>query len=133
MSTTTPPARRPGNPNMVKGAPSINPAGRPKGFAGVAKMIAERTQDGAALVEYAMKTWTDVTIPHADRWRAFEWLSNRYMGTPVAMGAFEVHTTEVRAKKNLAILSEDKIAQIDRIFREAEGLPVLGFASVEVK
>ncbi len=40
-----------GNPHMVKGAPSLNPSGRPKGAAGLARYIAEQTRDGQELVD----------------------------------------------------------------------------------
>jgi hypothetical protein len=47
-----PPANRGGNPNWVKGGPSPNPGGRPKGFGA---RIRELTQDGEELITIALK------------------------------------------------------------------------------
>lgn len=68
---------------MVKGGPSLNPSGRPKGFAGMSAEIARRTQDGNALIDFAWELWQDEKNPIKVRWDAFVWLSERGPGKPV--------------------------------------------------
>jgi len=62
---------------------SGNRAGRPKGFAGVARMIMRETHDGAELVQWALDVWRDPQRAHAERERAHAWLSDRCLGKPL--------------------------------------------------
>lgn len=77
--------KRPGNPAWVKGCPSPNAAGRSRGFAGVARGIMEATRDGAELIEWALTVWRDESRDHRERFEAFQWLSDRGLGRPIAM------------------------------------------------
>lgn len=57
--------------------------GRPRGFKGVATEIMKRTEDGTALVDFAMQVWQDPLATPSARWEAFNWLSLRALGRPV--------------------------------------------------
>lgn len=81
--------KRVGNPAWVKGGPSPNPAGKSRGFAGVARGIMAATRDGAELFEWALSVWRDEGRDHRERFEAFQWLSDRGMGKPIAM--LELH------------------------------------------
>lgn len=70
---------------FVPGDPRINRSGRPKGFAGVARMIMAETRDGAELVEWALCIWRDERLDIKDRMAAYQWLSDRGLGKPVQM------------------------------------------------
>jgi hypothetical protein len=63
---------------------SGNPAGRPRGFKGVARLIAEATGDGAELVQWALDTWRDPERSFGERAAAHAWLSDRFMGKPLS-------------------------------------------------
>ncbi len=73
----------------LKGHSPHPSAGRPKGFKGVAKQIMRLTEDGAAMVKWAMEVWQNQTSSMADRRWAFEWLSDRGLGKPVARTELE--------------------------------------------
>jgi hypothetical protein len=70
---------------------SGNPAGRPKGFAGVAKLIMRETRDGAELVEFALRTLRDEGADMRDRLAAHAWLSDRGLGKPIT--TIDLHAT----------------------------------------
>lgn len=85
MGMQSDPIQRPrGNPLMVRGGPSLNPAGRGRGFRGMAKQIGEATGDGAELVEWALAVFRDSERTHAERAAAHAWLSDRYAGKPLS-------------------------------------------------
>ena len=92
--------------------------GRPKGFAGVARMIMEATEDGAELVEWALATWRDPNRSHAERAAAHAWLSDRGLGKAVAMHELAV-TAEVtpRLPDNLGSMSLADRLQWFRVHR----------------
>jgi hypothetical protein len=81
---------------MVKGGPSLNPAGRSRGFKGVAKLIATETRDGAELVEWALSVFRDPDRTYSERAAAHQWLSDRYLGKPLSsheiVAAVATHT-----------------------------------------
>ncbi len=122
---------------MVKNLPSTaykpgtsgNLSGRPAGFKGVAKLIGNATGDGKELVDWALAIWRDASIPLGARWDAFQWLSLRYLGTPVAMVQAEVTTP--RDERAFSKLDADQLARIDAVFREAAGLPLIDVTAIE--
>lgn len=63
---------------------SGNPAGRPRGFASVAKLIMAETRDGAELVEFALNVFRDPQRTFNERMAAHAWLSDRALGKPLA-------------------------------------------------
>lgn len=63
--------------------------GRPKGFAGVARMILTETRDGAELVEFALETLRNEENEMRDRLAAHSWLSDRGLGKPLQ--SLELH------------------------------------------
>jgi hypothetical protein len=63
---------------------SGNPAGRPKGFAGIARDILKRTKDGKELVSFALKVMRDSSETTRDRLAAHAWLSDRALGKPLS-------------------------------------------------
>lgn len=63
--------------------------GRPKGFAGLAKLVQESTGDGAELVEFALAVFRDPNRTMPERMQAHQWLSLRGFGQPVAQ--HEIH------------------------------------------
>ena len=65
--------------------------GRPKGFKGVARLIAKETRDGAELVEWALAVWRDEERPFAERAAAHAWLSDRGLGRPLQMLELAAH------------------------------------------
>jgi hypothetical protein len=65
------------------GDPNINRSGRPRGFAGVARLIAAATNDGAELVQWALAVWRDPSREFSERQAAHQWLSDRYLGRPL--------------------------------------------------
>jgi hypothetical protein len=82
--------RRRGNPGMRPGAPSVNPSGRPKGAAGLAKYIAEQTNGGRELIDRLLGIVRDEDAPIREVTGALAMLLDRFVGKPLA-------TTEVLA------------------------------------
>lgn len=62
---------------------SGNPAGRPRGFRGVAKAIMAATRDGEELVEFALRVFRDTDAADDQRWQALVWLADRGLGKPL--------------------------------------------------
>jgi hypothetical protein len=83
--------RRRGNPACVAGAPSVNPSGRAKGFAGVARQIMSETGDASELVAFALRVLRDDEARMEHRMAALHWLSDRSLGKPLA--TVELHGT----------------------------------------
>src|SRR4051794_9207353 len=64
---------------------SGNPGGRPKAHTAIAKLVRERTDDGAKLVDFAIKVWNgEVEGMKTERSRAWahDWLTDRGFGKP---------------------------------------------------
>lgn len=82
-------------PHRFKPGQSGNPLGRPKGFAGVAKLILRETNDGEELVKFALETLrnTHQNRSFDERWAALQWLADRAIGKPVAMVELQAHLT----------------------------------------
>jgi len=66
--------------------------GRPRGFAGMARMIAEETGGGSELVAYALGVLRDADASHDRRWAALTWLADRAFGKPAATVDVSVST-----------------------------------------
>ena len=90
---------------------SGNPSGRPKGFKGTAADIARRTKEFTTLVDYAMSVWQDPNRSHAERWEAFEWLSDRGMGRAVNVSEMSV---AVEASTHVLPATWDSLSRADR-------------------
>jgi hypothetical protein len=86
-------------------------AGRPKGFAGVSKLILESTREGAELVEWALSVWRDTKAKMADRQAAHAWLSDRGLGKPLATHDFTVHNGDT-IEPDFSHLSDDRIREL---------------------
>lgn len=69
-----------GNPNWVKGGPSPNPSGRPKGLGDV---IRSKLGEGEKLVDWAIEIATSKGARDAERLTAIRWLSENGYGKPV--------------------------------------------------
>ena len=123
-------ARR-GNPLMRRGAPSLNPAGRSRGFAGVARQIMAETRDGAELVEFALRIFRDEHAPMRDRQEAHAWLSDRGLGRPLAnvelTATIEADVTAPRNAINmervLKSLPDDVLVQVLEAAEQQHALP----------
>lgn len=109
-------------PQQWKRGQSGNPSGRPKGFKAVAKLIMEETGDGEELVYWALKIWRDVKAPSEQRWQAFQWLSDRGLGKPVA--TLDLNVGEQTVGRDLSALTDAQLEAIDAVFTEA-GVPLL--------
>lgn len=107
---------------------SGNPAGRPKGFAGLASAIAKHTRDGEELVEFALSVLrgevNNGEEPSTrDRLEALKWLAVRGFGQPVqpveltGKDGGPIATKQVRA--NLSNLSDEELEAIDAVYRRA--------------
>jgi len=68
---------------MVKGAPSLNPTGRPKGAAGLAKYIAQETDDGRELIDRLLALSRDPRAPVREATAATFALLDRLAGRPM--------------------------------------------------
>lgn len=85
----------------------------------IARKIAEATQDGCELVEFALRVFRDQTMPFEDRKWAHEYLTDR--GAGKAMAKLEVassHTHTVRM--NLTDYTFEELEEFERIQRRAE-------------
>jgi hypothetical protein len=91
MSTT-----RDADGRFVPGTGSPNAAGRPKGFAGVAKLIMAETNDAEELVAFALRVLRDDEAEMRDRLAAHAWLSDRALGKPMQTLELSAHVEAVR-------------------------------------
>lgn len=100
---------------------SGNPAGRPKGFRGVARMIAEATRDGAELVEFALEVLRLTDAKVSDRLAAHAWLSDRFLGKPLQQmelgppGSMDEHAART---DHLSVEQLRELVEMDRRRRE---------------
>lgn len=124
-----------------------NPSGRRRGVGGVARMILDRTRDGAEMVEFAERIWRNQVVAlntdgtekldesgavvllrgsYSDeqRWGAFQWLSDRGLGRPViavdmAAMVANVDANDVGAFLDVAALDEESVLAIDAVLARA--------------
>jgi hypothetical protein len=96
---------------------SGNPAGRPRGFAGVAKQIMSATREGAELVEFALGMMRDPKAKPAERLAAHAWLSDRALGRPVA--TLDANVTHDAAGIDLSKLSDAALAELATVAGDA--------------
>lgn len=110
-----------------KGVPQthVRRGGRPKGFRGLAKMIAKETRDGRELVEYALEVFRGEKTMRHEKWEALQWLADRGFGKPLTMidldAAVDGPTTPV--KLDLAKLNAKQRADLRAVLQRALGRP----------
>lgn len=122
----------PGRP-FAKGDPRINAGGRPKGFAGVAKLIMAETRSGAEMVEFALKVFRNKprggkgkgakTPPYsldAQVW-AQQWLTDRCIGKAMQIVDLDPHDTANRVPTSTASRGE-----LAALLKEAMATPAIG-------
>lgn len=79
--SVTPPRRRRGNPNMRKGAPSLNPFGRPPVSRALSAMVRAKVPP-QMFIAHALRLIESPDTPPAVRLRALEMLERRGYGRP---------------------------------------------------
>ncbi len=119
--------KRRGNPRMVRGGPSLNPSGRPKGAAGLAAYIGEQTNDGKELVDRLLEIARREFGRDANRQAAIFALLDRFAGKPVQdtrMLIASIDATHVLSAEQLAALpAHERDAYLDGLERGALALP----------
>lgn len=115
---------------IIAGTGPLNPIGRPKGAKGVAHAIMRMTGQGQELVDWCMLLWRDVDAPIEWRWKAFEWLSNRGLGTQPTTAILNL-TGNVNNSRQLAALNTEDLERIDLVFKEAHSRKVIDVASTD--
>lgn len=100
---------------------SGNRSGRPRGFVGVAAAIGIATNNGEDLVKYALEVWRDTKRPHAERWMAFVWLSDRGLGKPMTSVELTVHAGDGIKRDWSRVPLEERVALLKRL-REVPAL-----------
>ena len=77
---------------MVPGKPSLNPLGRPKGAAGLARYVAEQTQDGQELIDRLLQASRGEVQLTRGQEAATLALIDRVAGKPISQ-SLNVHQT----------------------------------------
>lgn len=112
---------------------SGNPGGRPKAALNLAqnmaKLIAERTDNGQKLIEFAWAVYTDENAPLAERRWAHDWLTDR--GAGKASQSIELFAN-VQSQNvtfvemvNFDKLSSENLFELESILSTAVGAPLL--------
>ncbi len=96
-----------------------NPAGRPRGFKGLAKKIQVNTRDGDEMLEFALSVFRgthDAQTTFGQRWEAFQWLSDRGYGK--APQVIEVHHDEpVQSDVDMTKVSDEDLELLESAAR----------------
>lgn len=111
-----------------------NPAGRPKGWGGVAKDIARKTDDYRELVDLALSIARDTAAEDRDRLQALTLLFNRGLGQAPTLAVLEathehVHTGLVEHKHAPTMTTDQarrylaRLAEAEAELREMPALP----------
>lgn len=88
----------------------------------MATYIGKLTSDFRDMVDWAMLLWKDVDAPLEWRWKAFEWLTTRGLGSAPSVVNLTVNEG-VNSGRDLRRLSDADIARIDQVFLEAVDRP----------
>ncbi len=108
---------------------SGNPGGRPKGWAGLASYIQERTNDGRALIDYAMEVWLDAKGLYSpqQRWEAHNWLADRGYGKApqIIEATMQSANVSIIDTVNLEQLSTTKLLELEAILAGVSPTPLL--------
>lgn len=102
----------------------MRPLGRPPNAtksvaASIARQIAEATNDGSALVKFALAVWQDTNMSMDDRKWAFEWLADRAAGKAAATVDFNTtHTQHVRVTMEHYTMEE--LDELERLQEKAK-------------
>lgn len=110
---------------MVKGARSVNAAGRSRGFAGVAKQIMTHMRDGDELIEYALNVFRDPVADPRDRQWAHGWLSDRALGKPLQsmdLTAQLIASEPAQADEDLSGLSIEQMRELLELENKRDAL-----------
>lgn len=121
MSENDNPARHLARYQFPRGK-SGNPGGRPKAAVAMAALIREKTNDGADLVDFALKVQKGEIPEMADaksrRW-AHDWLSDRGFGKPIQDIDVLIGTVDLTPEQQ-ALLEALKMSPHERRSRIAE-------------
>lgn len=107
---------------------SGNPKGRPKGMsAHMAYLIAQKTDNGQALVDFAWSVYKDENAPLTDRIWAHNWLADRGAGkAPLVIEAnVQSQNLTLLEMVNLGQLPDEKLFELENILSSAVGEPLL--------
>ncbi len=115
---------------MRPGAPSVNPSGRPKGAAGLARYVAEQTNDMRELVDRLLELSRDEDTPIRERLHATFALLDRGAGKPLQPQ--EIALAHWDATPSIASALPPQVAfTILAAIREARALPAPAPVPVE--
>lgn len=102
---------------------SGNPSGRPKGQAGIAKMIRKETQDGKELVDYSLSILRDEKADWKARADARDWLGNYAFGRAPQTVNLTDDRGDEQTPLDWKLLSDLELAQYVELHRKM-GTPV---------
>ena len=105
---------------------SGNGHGRPKGFAGLARAIRERTCDGEALLDFALKVLQSDAEETRDRIAALQWLGDRGWGKALQAVELSLESAQPAANYDMSKLSVEERRELlgkIRALKSGEGTP----------
>lgn len=97
----------------------------------VAELILQATEQGADFVQWALDLWKDTEAPLDWRWKAFEWLTNRGLGTQVTAATLIQIGQTNKSPFDLAAMTDADLERIDAVFREVHGRKIIEGSSVD--